>query len=109
MRNDKRSSRGAVHEVNAIPAADPYGPSFGPDSTIKMKAVELSDDLKFRVEKALERRTNGDAKRICVLVEGNTVILTGKVRSWAMREAARAAAWAAIGVGSVADRLIISY
>ena len=78
------------------------------DST-RADSEESAEELKSRIEAALQRRTNGDAQRIRVEIAGDTVILTGKVRSWAVREAARAAAWAALGVGSVADRLIISY
>ena len=97
----------------------PHLDSRGPDETLEgawASRVGASDpaatrrcDLKAKIEDALQRRTNGDAERIAVAVEGDTVVLTGRVRSWAVREAARAAAWAVIGVGSVADRLIISY
>ena len=81
----------------------------GVNGRIPEAAAARRDELKSKIEAALERRTNGDAERICVAVEGDTVVLSGRVRSWAVREAARAAAWAVIGVGSVADRLIISY
>lgn len=68
-----------------------------------------SKAIKSRVEAALQSRADDDARQILVAVEGDKVILTGKVRSWAVRSALRTAAWSALGVGQVADRLSISY
>ena len=67
------------------------------------------EDLQSRVEAALKTRADKEARRVRVAVDGDTVILTGKVRSWELREALRCAAWTALGVGKVADRLSISY
>jgi osmotically-inducible protein OsmY len=41
--------------------------------------------------------------------ENGIVTLTGTVRSWAGRDAAVAAAWGALGVTDVRDRLTFSY
>ena len=48
-----------------------------------------------------------DARRIQVSAEEGKVILTGTVRSWAEREEAERAAWAAPGVKQVDDRLAV--
>jgi osmotically-inducible protein OsmY len=64
-------------------------------------------ELKSRIEQALVRSAELDAKRITVEVSGSTVILKGTVRSWAERQEAARQAWHAPGVTSVDNRLVI--
>ena len=49
-----------------------------------------------------------DADRITVETKGSEVILTGTVRSWAERQEAERAAWAAPGVTMVRNQLSVS-
>jgi osmotically-inducible protein OsmY len=64
-------------------------------------------DVKKRIEKALERQSEIEASRIHVTVDGSTVRLDGKVRAWSERDIAERAAWAAPGVRMVDDRMTV--
>lgn len=64
--------------------------------------------VKEKIEDALRRSADVDAKRISVTAQDNKIVLTGNVRSWLEREEAERAAWAAPGVTSVVDNLVIS-
>jgi osmotically-inducible protein OsmY len=65
-------------------------------------------DLKRKIEDALLRRTETDAKRITVEVDGNKVILKGTVRSWAEKQEAERAAWSAPGVASIDNQIKVA-
>ena len=65
--------------------------------------------LKEKIEQALVRSAELDAGRISVKIEGSKVILEGTVRSWAERDEAERAAWAAPGVTAVDNRIVISF
>lgn len=64
-------------------------------------------DVQAKIEAALTRSAEIDARRITVNVTDGQVTLSGNVHSWAEREEARHAAWAAPGVKDVQDRLAI--
>jgi osmotically-inducible protein OsmY len=64
-------------------------------------------DVKAKIEGALQRNAILDAHQIKVETEGSKVILSGTVRSWAEKEQARRAAWSAPGVTQVEDNIMV--
>jgi osmotically-inducible protein OsmY len=66
------------------------------------------DDIKKRVEDALVRSAEMDAKRIHVEVIGDKVVLRGTVRAWAEKQEAERAAWSAPGVAQVENLITVA-
>jgi osmotically-inducible protein OsmY len=81
----------------------------GVTNLITVKPRLAPSELKEKIEQALVRSAELDAKHITVEVQGNKVILKGTVRSWAEREEAERQAWLAPGVYSVDNRITIEY
>jgi osmotically-inducible protein OsmY len=65
-------------------------------------------EIKKRIEEALRRNAELEAKRIEVETHGSEVVLKGTVRSWAERQEAARAAWSAPGVMRVDNRIAIT-
>jgi osmotically-inducible protein OsmY len=64
-------------------------------------------DVRDKIEAAFRRSAQVDARRISVTAQDGKVILSGNVHSWAERQEAERAAWAAPGVNQVEDRLTV--
>jgi osmotically-inducible protein OsmY len=64
-------------------------------------------DVKTRIEEALKRTAQLDAKNINVETRGSKVVLTGTVHSWVERHEAELAAWSAPGVSEVENNLVV--
>lgn len=79
----------------------------GVNNTITVEPHVRLGDVRDKIEAAFKRSAEIDARRINVSAMDGKVILSGNVRSWAERQEAERAAWAAPGVTQVDDRLSI--
>ncbi len=94
----RRAAKNAVQFLRGV---------YRVNSMITLKARPSAADAEERIHHALVRNAQLDASRIHVAVTGNSVTLTGEVRSWAEKKQAGQAAWASPHVTSVDNRLIV--
>jgi len=79
----------------------------GVTNNITVKPRVRTIDVRDKIEAAFKRSAEIDARRVNVTATDGKVILSGNVHSWAERQEAERAAWAAPGVTQVEDRLAI--
>ncbi|MGA3344454.1 MAG: BON domain-containing protein [Terracidiphilus sp.] len=81
----------------------------GVSDDIALKPTLSAVGVKIKIEDALKRDAQIEAKNITVEAAGNAVTLRGRVHSWREREDAEHAAFAAPGVGSVSNLLTVAF
>jgi osmotically-inducible protein OsmY len=95
------------HE-QALKAVRPLTGVVGVTNQMTLKPQVTPSNITQRIQNALQRQAEREAKGIEVIVSGHTVTLKGQVHSWAERKAAQGAAWSAPGISSVVNELRVA-
>ena len=74
---------------------------------IKVEPKASPTQVKAKIEEALKRSAEVDARNIEVEADGGIVTLRGRVRSWAEKNEAEKAAWRAPGVRDVRNLIVV--
>ncbi|MBC3345207.1 MULTISPECIES: BON domain-containing protein [Pseudomonas] len=80
---------------------------MGVNNRLTLRPRVDADNIQHRIEEALKRNAEVDAKAIHVKVDGDVVRLDGKVHLWRQRKIAERAAWSVPGVREVNDHLLL--
>ncbi|HKZ79065.1 MAG TPA: BON domain-containing protein [Pyrinomonadaceae bacterium] len=79
----------------------------GVTNSINVKPQVSTIEVKDKIEDALKRNAEVDARRISVEAFDGKVTLRGNVRSWFEKDEAASAAWAAPGVTEVTNQIVV--
>jgi osmotically-inducible protein OsmY len=80
----------------------------GISNLIRLQLRVAAAEIRHEIEEAFRRNALTDANRVTVEASGGEVLLTGIVRSWAERQEAKRAAWAAPGVIRLDNQITVS-
>jgi osmotically-inducible protein OsmY len=95
---EKNAARKAVEKIEGVQ---------GVTNNIKVTPKAVPSEIQQKIKSAFLRSASFDADRINVSVDGSTVRLSGKVRSWAEKKEAERQAWLAPGVTRVENDIEI--
>lgn len=96
---EKQTAERAVHYHTGV---------LGVSNLIEVKKLAKATDVQKLINSAFQRNASLDARRIHVSTENGTVHLYGNVHSVQELRSARQAAYAAPGVSSIDDHLIVT-
>jgi osmotically-inducible protein OsmY len=97
------------YEKDAAARAVRYLPGVkGVVNNVTVRPHVEATHVRDKIEAAFRRSAEIDARRITVRAKDGKVTLSGNVHSWAVREEAERAAWAAPGVREVDDQLAVA-
>ncbi|AWM92798.1 ornithine aminotransferase [Pseudomonas sp. 31-12] len=80
----------------------------GIDNRLTLRSRVDAGNIQRCIEDALKRSAEIDAEGIHVKVQGDVVILEGRVHLWRQRQVAERAAWSVPGVKEVIDHILLA-
>ncbi len=81
---------------------------IGVTNNITVKASPKVADVRDRILRELKRTVEQETSQIDIETHNGSVVLRGRVHSWAELDAARRAAWSVPGVSAVEDHLVVA-
>lgn len=97
----------AYQKRGALDAVDGIRGVTGVIDQIELSERVTPKDVKGAIEGALRRSAELEGHAVQVDVQGNLVVLSGRVRTWRDRHVAEAAAWSVPGVTEVRNQLVV--
>lgn len=79
----------------------------GIDNKIEILNTVTPGNVKQQIDRALRRNAELESSHVNVVVEGDTVILSGNVKAFYERELVELSAWRAPGVKKVVDKITV--
>jgi osmotically-inducible protein OsmY len=95
----RRALENAIRKLTGVKAVNNF---------LKLKIRPDAANVQRKIEEALKRNAEVDARGIHVNVTGNVVKLEGRVNAWHERQVAERAAWSVAGVTRVEDHLLMA-